>query len=231
MVKEIAIFFGGIVLCFTMIQVTATPDETSTVGNDNVKEMLEAMDQKHKNEIKKLESRLSKKIETPVASKTVSSSAGLNEDQVKTLIAAAITEDRVKNPTAAADPEAIIEAIKENLNEETIKAVASNFGEIMAQRMKNRILKDIELTDGQSKELDVIWKDHQEGMRGIREIVEAQTTEDTSREERRELWRAEMTKLNETSDGKVKVVFNDDAKFEQYTKNKASSWGGGRGGR
>ena len=142
-----------------------------------------------------------------------------------------LIDEKVAAQVAETGTADIADALGNVDEKKLVESVASNFQEIMAKRVKNSLLKDIDLTDGQKEELDIIFTEYQENMGGMREKIEERITEETTRDERREIWREEMTKMREESNEKVKNVMNDEAKYEQYTKNTQNAFGGWGGGR
>lgn len=234
MAKSTLLFFGGIVLCFVMIKALGNTEPIQNnsssklqakidqlISRDNVQQKkIEALEKA----IKKAKDQLSAPVKAPVV-----------EDGALPTIDITTIEKMIDEKVAAKVAESSSENIAEKLGnmdtEKVIESVASNFQEIMAKRVKNSLLKDIELTEDQKKELDTIFAEHQESMGGIRDVIDERLSEDATREERREAWREELTKLREESNEKVRKVMNDETKYEQYQKNSQNSWGGWVGGR
>jgi len=233
MAKSISLFFGGIVLCFVMIKALGNT-ETQPVKDDSKLQakidQLSKSDKALRDQIASLKKSLKNQLSAP--SKVVkSSAAAVDMTAVKKLIKDSVAAE-VKTQMADTGKNQLADALGNVDEKKLVESVASNFQEIMAKRVKNSLLKDIDLTESQTAELDVIFTEYQTNMSGMREKIEERITEDTTRDERREIWREEMTKLRTESNEKVKNVMNDEAKYAQYEKNTQNAfggWGGGRG--
>jgi len=235
MVKGIALFIAGLVACFVAVKAAGVSDVSAPdmSGFEAQISQLQKKDKKRDKEIEQLKNELaSLKLSKPEVNSSASVGS-IDEAAVKDIVAELMEEKKSENEEIiAAQVKESVKDFTANIDENTIKTVASNFRKIMGESYKNRLIQGIELDDGQKEQLDVIWTEHREAMGSMREKINARITDQTTDEERREIWREETTRLSESSNEKVRNVLNDDVKFEKYQENSKSMWGGrSRGGR